>query len=246
MTAEQEQSRSGRPKLPPRADRKLMVLLPLVGFASGILTVILMRLRAVPPFAGMVFGAAIGGWLVWAKALTREGWAWFTLVATGALFFSACAAILAQVVLGHPLGIPSDTGRAETMPGALFVGGFVGGLLLLGALSLIPSEPRTGTMTLRGVIGALCGGLLGKLGAALTPSLGIWLWNLLHTVHLAAVGDLVYGDANFVCSLFVVWQTGIATVIGLMLLRYQGESESTATVPKWFEDPQDSSRTQVP
>jgi hypothetical protein len=187
-----------------------------------------------------LFSVPLSGGLARAKALTKEGWARFTVAATGTLFLSACAAILAQLILGHPMGIPSETGRAETTPAALFVGGCFGGLLLLGTLSLIRREPRVSTIVLRGAVGALCGGLLARLGAALTSSLGSWFANLLDGWHLAARGDLLYGNSDFVYAVFTVWQTGMAAVIALMLFRHRSEPEETATIASWFGGQQDS------
>lgn len=234
MATTQQSNTAGSP-LPHHPNYTLMALAPAVGLFSAILTIIMMKFRPMPPFAGIIFGGLIGGWLVIAKALSKRGCAWFALVATGTLPLSACAALLSQLLLGHPMGIPSETGRAETMPAALFVGGLFGGLILLGALSLIRREPDTGTVISRGVIGALLGGALATLGAALAPSLGARLWGLLHVGHLAAVTDLLYGEASFVYSLFVVWQTGMAAVIGLMLLRYGPEPEQTAAIPDWLQ-----------
>ena len=122
-----------------------------------------------------------------------------------------------------------DMGTAEPAgPVGLFAGGLVGGFLLFLAVDLLcqPVISKQGLLK-RVLQGALLGGLLGVVGWALRSSVGVAIWNLMHAFGLVPKweirpqtwfhGESDYGQRTRMYSLYVVWQTGIASVIGLML-----------------------------
>lgn len=228
---------------PSHVDYKALALLPLAGLASGILTSILLGLPRVELFAGIIFGGLVGGWLSRAKALRSEEWAWFTVVATADFVLSLCAVVFAGVALGFPFGTRSPVGWAEPVSAASFCGGSFGGLVLLASLPLIRREARGGSVIFKAVVGAVCGGALEILGAALAPSLGSVFVGLVHWVHLPTETNGQYGDPNFVYSVLLVWQTGMAALAALTLLRYNVATGNTAASPKWFSGEPDSGRT---
>lgn len=228
---------------PPRLDYKALALLPLAGLASGILTSILLGLPRVELFAGIIFGGLVGGWLSRAKALRSEEWAWFTVVATADFFLSLCAVVFAGVALGFPFGTRSPVGWAEPVSGASFCGGSFGGLVLLASLPLIRREARGGSVILKAVVGAVCGGAFEALGAALAPSVGNAFAGLVESAHFATERNPLYGNPNFVYSVLLIWQTGMAALTALTLLRYDAATENTAASPKWLSGERDSRRT---
>jgi hypothetical protein len=199
-----------------------LAFLPLVGFASGILTVILVGVGPLFLFAGVVFGAVVAGYLVKVRVLRTEDWAWVTVASGAAYFVSLFAAIKFQAALPGPGPVQPVTGQPEAMPSSLFLAGLIGGLLVVGTLLWLRREMGPGRVMIGSLIGALTGGALGVLGGRLAPSFGTAVWRILHAFRMA--GDtyrpddpLGYGAANFDCSLFVVWQTGMAFVIALLL-----------------------------
>jgi hypothetical protein len=212
-----------------------LAFLPLVGFASGILTVILVGVGPLFLFAGVVFGAVVAGYLVKVRVLRTEDWAWVTVASGAAYFVSLFAAIKFQAALPGPGPVQPVTGQPEAMPSSLFLAGLIGGLLVVGTLLWLRREMGPGRVMIGSLIGALTGGALGVLGGRLAPSFGTAVWRILHAFRMA--GDtyrpddpLGYGAANFDCSLFVVWQKGMALVIGLVLR--QREPISNAEEPR--------------
>jgi hypothetical protein len=214
---------------------RLAVLLALCGLTSGLLTDILMYPQEE---AGLLSGALFGLFLVVplvvtgvlrnpAKALGLIG------VTTVAYFLSFTVAFGLQ--LHHPELAPSaerwDMSTNEpAAPAALFVGGLVGGFILFSA-ALFLCQPGISKRTLvqKAFQGAVLGGVLGAAGWALRSSVGVAIWNLLHAFGLTPKWELSpqewfkgehdYGERARMYSLYVVWQSGVAAAIGLMLRR---------------------------
>jgi hypothetical protein len=121
--------------------------------------------------------------------------------------------------------------------GALFCGGAAGALVLLASAQLLFCTRPKWVATLRNAsLWSLAGGALAVIGWELGGSLGKVLWHLLHFLRLP-LSDTDIQDAirtqnvNF-CSLFVLWQAGIATVVGFLLskkLAAQPERQSAAS-----------------
>jgi hypothetical protein len=215
---------------------RLLVLLPLIGFASGVLTVILVAMGPLFLFAGVIFGAVVAGYLVKVRVLRTEDWAWVTVASGAAYFISLFAAIKFQAALPGPGPVQPVTGQPEAMPGSLFLAGLIGGLFVVGTLLWLRRDMGSGRAMIGSLIGALAGGALGVLGGRLASSFGTAVWQVLHTFRLAGEtyrpdDPLGYGAANFDCSLFVVWQTGMAFVIAVLLHKYTPISKAKESHP---------------
>jgi hypothetical protein len=112
--------------------------------------------------------------------------------------------------------------RGEVAPVLLFGPGALGAFLVLTAGLFAISSQKRGrwSLLLKALIGSLVGGLLGAIGYALGPSLGFVLWEFLHawggpisSAHYQQV--IAGGEANF-DSVFLLWQTGVALLLGLL------------------------------
>lgn len=205
----------------------LMISLPLAGLISGALTICVMLAPLgprfppqSPGFTGCIFGAVVGGFLAKAKVLRFEGWAWLVVVATAAHFIAYFSASWFQLLF------PPENIVLPEVPvlSSLIVGGLVGGFVLLGAIGAffrIRKERDLDTVTVifMALLGAVCGGGLAAIGYALGPSLGSRLGRILtsHFTGWAYSPEADFGDANVAYSLYLVWQTGMAFVVALML-----------------------------
>jgi hypothetical protein len=206
----------------------LLISLPLAGFISGVLSICVMSDQLPSPYVmGGIFGVVVGGFLVKAKALRNEGWAWLVIATTAAQFIALFSAYLFQLYFAV---VPDEKrwnmGHGEVpVLSSLVFGGLVGGFVLIatvGTIFLIRKGIDLGTVIFTALLGAMCGGGLAAVGYALGPSFGSALWRILKTNHLtgrAYAPDTLmdFGQANVAYSLYLVWQTGMAFVIALML-----------------------------
>jgi len=232
------------------AGNKLMVLLAFGGLVSGLLTSVLMAPGQQE--AGLYCGAVFGSFLAVPLVISRildAGILYSFLKALGLIVVSTAAYLFAYltafgVQLNFPQIVPNaerwDMGTAEpASPIALFVGGLVGGFLVFGAVMFFsPPEIGKGTRVRKVIQGALLGGVLGVAAWALRSSVGVALWNLFHAFGLTPRWELSprmwfhgvydYGGTARMYSLYVVWQTGVATAVGIMLRHtpVRGEYES--------------------
>jgi hypothetical protein len=114
-----------------------------------------------------------------------------------------------------------DEFRTRTSPiGAetFFVGGFTGAfIILLAALLLLSPRQKIASILRKGFLGAVVGGFLGVVGDAAGP-LVYRLRLLLHPMGLHG------GDSDI--SLAVLWQTGMALVLALILWFEKGRHEA--------------------
>jgi hypothetical protein len=203
--------------------------LSLAGLLSGLVT------------AGLVYPTGKLGWnvlgapfgAVMAVALAMCGvlrglWKAILLpVATAAAFYLSF--MKAGIVeIKFPWQIWSTGELTPPEPVALFVGGFVGGFLVLGIiLILIHAEVGIRTLALKMAIGSLVGGILGVIGWSLGPSLGMVIWSGVRDVGLTAPTESfqnALGESSHRDSLFVVWQTGMALLLAIMLKPYKVKS----------------------
>lgn len=211
---------------------KLTLLLTMAGFLSGLVSISLMTVPPALLFFGLIFGALVGGCLKSGKVLQREGWAWFAVAAAGAQLLSPYLAGGVQMLLPVP---PEQArgGPITPLPLALFVGGLFGAGLIMGTLFWLRRDSGVGRAAGRTIIGALAGGGLGVLGLFSARWLGAGLWYLLHALHInrgirgpiSPRDQLYWGEADFVYSLYLVWQTGMGLVIGLLLWNYRPTPE---------------------
>ena len=210
-----------------------MVLLSLTGLIAGLLTACLVypvgRLSIIHTrmawyLLGAPFGAAVAVSLASCRVFRGLQGFWKAILllalSIAAYFLSYWVAALAELSI-HRQGFV----RGQTISSfALFAGGFVGGLLVLGGAFLL-AYPRsgfgTGTTTLKVLLASVLCGILGIVGWTLGPYLGIHVWSMMHTLGLTpsteTFQNALHGDISRQYSLFVVWQTCTAFLLGLIL-----------------------------
>lgn len=144
--------------------------------------------------------------------------------------YSAAVVTAGEVELGLPWKTWSMGSPPGDSPVSLFAGGIVGSLLVLGAVFLaVPLRERDGKLQLACLLWPVLGGLLGVIGWALGPYLGIATWYIIHSLGLRSFSDtsatIGYGDGQRFYSLYVVWQTGMGLALGFMLDQFLQRSE---------------------
>jgi len=105
---------------------------------------------------------------------------------------------------------------------ALFAGGFVGCLLVFSSVFLLVyPERRSRSLAFKVLCSSILCGILAVVGWTLGPSVGTYIWYALHalgqTPPTETFQNALYGDSSRQFSLFVVWQTGTAFLLGLIL-----------------------------
>jgi hypothetical protein len=197
------------------------------------------------PSCGVVFGIflvtplAISGILGSRILDSTLKWLGLIAVSTVAYYLAYMAAVGLQ--MNFPQIVPEterwDMGTVEpASPTALFVGGLVGGFLIFVSVVFL-AGPRLnkGARSQEIIRGALLGGALGIVGWALRSSIGVAAWNLFHSFGLTPPWELSpthwyhgindYGERTRMYSLYIVWQTGVAAAIGIMLRYPLGKKE---------------------
>lgn len=110
-------------------------------------------------------------------------------------------------------------------------GVFGGGLFLSGISCLIHPTPPLTRVIGKSLPWSLLSGSLGVIGWILGPSLGMLVWGWLHALGLTAsmetFQNALYSQTSHQFSTFVVWQTGMALVLGVVLERLGAESEGS-------------------
>lgn len=224
-------------------NHNLIAGLALAGFASGVLSAIsaelfsniprLQELRLVIYVQGAIFGVILSAYYAifsrvrsWARLLSL-------IAASEAAYFLAVVAGVYAVVSFRPL----EWSRESAFYGAMFLGGLVGAFVLLAASQLLLStRPKSKAVLTRAALWSLAGGLLGAVGFALGGSLGKVLWLALHAIGLTFTDTELEGavrneTTNFF-SLFVVWQTCMAPMMGWLVSKgsaAQPEHQSVAS-----------------
>jgi hypothetical protein len=213
---------------------KMILLLGLTGLVSGLLTSIFTLPSGDEAgfMSGVIFGVLLTGCLA-ISGVVPSVWKaqGMIVVATVAYPVSVYAAISIQ--MGYPQIARSaeqwDMSTKEpASPIALFVGGLIGGFLVLGAVALF-FLPRIGkgALAMTALLGAVLGGALGVAGWALRSSVGVAVWHLFHAFHLTPQSEQNprtwfhdehdYTNSSRMYSLYVVWQTGFALAAGILL-----------------------------
>jgi len=105
-----------------------------------------------------------------------------------------------------------------------FTGGVVGGgIVFLSAVLFLPNRARWRYVPIYVVGCCFLSGVLGAIAWMLGPSLGTTIWHLLKATRLAERYEYSQsqpsGSANNYYSLFVMWQAGIALLLGGFLAR---------------------------
>lgn len=218
--------------------KKSVAFFGLSGLTSGLITSILIGPNGQE--ARLSLGAVFGLFLVFCLSApffidspfkTIGKGVIMILSTTGTYFLSVYAAMSLQ--LGFPGIVPTEErwsmGTNEPASAvALLVGGVIGGFLVFSAAFLLfGPRIRKNDLVRSALLGAAIGGVLGFAGWALRSSFGVAVWYLLHAFHLTPAledsprqwfgSEYDYRETTRMFSLYVVWQTGISTALGIML-----------------------------
>jgi hypothetical protein len=178
-------------------------------------------------FQGAVFGVAIVCGLVAFKMFKNPlNAAALVFISPVAFYAAYFASFVTQIVLSV-LGLLSESEEAtmghvpSPSPIALFIGGLVGGFLLVGAVLwlMVPWGRRR---IRRAFLWSVASGIFAVVGWALSPLLGPALSHVIrimlpHGAWLTPQQGVQGGPLGVICSVFFVWQTGMAFAIGLMV-----------------------------
>jgi hypothetical protein len=136
-------------------------------------------------FPGAGYGAILSGCFTLRRYL-HAAWKAIAITAACSLayFFSFVAAV--EVSL-HPFGLVPDDRRGEVTDPALVAGGLTEAFCIVCVVSLLLNSRLTWQ---RRILKALCwtpvGAVLAVVGWALGPSIGIALWQMVHSMNLTA------------------------------------------------------------
>lgn len=182
------------------------IILATLGLTSGILTMTGPYLKGVYFSSGGLFGVAL--------------FAYF-FVCRGYRSFSRAILLMPLSVVAYALAVWGTmfsaalfgVSQSEPSLASLFVGGVIGGFLLLTAVLFLFRSPGIPGRHLfaKAAIWSLVSGGLGALGWALGPSLGKALWSAL------PIAALPQPDSFREYSLYFVWQPLMALLIGFVV-----------------------------
>ena len=180
-------------------------------------------------FPGAVYGVILSGCFALRRYL-HDAWKAIviTAVCTLAYFFSTVAAV--EVSL-HPFGLVPDDRRGEVTDPALVAGGLTGAFCIVCVVALLLNSRLTWQ---RRILKALCwtpvGAILAVVGWALGPSIGIALWQIVHSMNLTAPTETfqnAQGQPSHMFSLWAIWQAGMGFVLGLVVNGKQSNARGT-------------------
>jgi hypothetical protein len=183
-----------------------------------------------------LFGAILGVALAANGMLGLGGiWKAFLLPVPVAVayFISYVVAIAVELGLAH---WGNSSMAATVSPVSLFAGGVAGGFVVLGFISILVHSilvnPGIGfrTPVVKSIAWSPVGGILSVIGWALGPSLGMAIWYGVHGLGLTDPTETArnaLGQPSHVFALSVVWQTGIALVLAIMLWPYKAHEGSS-------------------
>lgn len=203
-------------------------MLPLAGLFSSAASIVS---YSVGPYSwflpGFLFGLFICGSLAAYNLLvTIRRALGLTVVTTIAYPLSILLAGGIQLVL--PWWHWSMSDRSDISTVTLFAAGFVGAFIVIGVtLWLIPLIEKE-SLLIKTLSWSLLGGALAVIGWKLGPSLGMRLWHMAHALRLTAPDETAMnarGDTSHQFSLWLVWQTGMAVVLGIMMQRFVDSKE---------------------
>lgn len=202
------------------------------GLLSGLLTICISYANARFPaqfLLGLPFGIIISICLSVLGVLSSfRRIARLIVLATLAYFVAFIVAYFFQGIVVSPFMTSGE--RLTFSPIAMFVGGAIGGFLVIGEAAFF-SQMETKQRALKlALLWSLGGGILGVVGEVLGPLLGQVLLSFIRGLRLASLtnlpADVLNGadQTERLFSLYVIWQTGIALLIGLALHRYQART----------------------
>jgi hypothetical protein len=179
---------------------------------------------------GAVFGAIIGIVLTLCGVLPKVNLAaLFPAIAVGAYFASYVLAALLEMALKVALPGNSNMGQSlDVSPVSIFAGGTPGGFLLFSFTSillqsvLVDANGGFRESWLKALAWSPVAGILGIIGWALGPTLGIAIWSAFDSLGLTPPAETVrnaLGQTSDQFSLFLVWQAGVGFVLAIILRR---------------------------
>jgi hypothetical protein len=186
------------------------------GILSGLLSAEVARLLDPGnPLLGGVFGVAML-LLVWVKHKRCSLWRAVVLITSSiaAYFVSIWATLFLSALLDRILGRESSF-TDLVGPGMFAVAGFLGALVFNSALLLLFSPGRKLRLLGKAAAWSCAGAFLGFLGSELREPMGAAVAAVVGEPPSPAMGDNHYYVACY--SAYLIWQTGMACVIPLML-----------------------------
>jgi len=190
----------------------------LAGLCSALATAGSSRLvDVVNPFLGAFFGATVTG-LVWIRCKQRSLGLTIRLISASVVGYFA--AIWLPNLLVSPLRQVLRLGASGNpySPEMFTAAGFLGALVMTLALLLIFSESKGPRVLLKCGAWSCVGALLGLLSSLLNQPAGKMVWAI-----VAGGGSYNEGFVDLLpfLSAYLIWQTGMAVVITLMLPQAQ-------------------------
>lgn len=199
-----------------RSLRWSFLVFPLAGFASALFTVCVSgtilghanALSRLDRILWAVLGRAnLFGSLTFGFLIGSCFWVFFGLRSISkAVLFALVSVIAAFLSLGSGLLFVGSLGDDPRFLPELCIGGYVGAfVILLAASLLVPSKPRLLHSLLKSLYWALAGGILAGTAILAAPEF--------HGLRMRL--DPGVNDQDI--SLFLVWQTGMALILAVLL-----------------------------
>jgi hypothetical protein len=217
---------------------KRIPTLALAGCLAGLATCGSVRLLALLPEGlsesiGCIFGLFLCAYF-WLFDETRS--VWRTLGFVGASTLAYLAAYNAEMPISNLWPVKFELlSLSPNEINVLLIGGFVGaGTLFLALCFFSPARQSTTRLLLNFVIFVVSGSVLGVIGYALGPTLGAAIWYLMRFLHLGEPSQASQlqpsRDTASFYSMYVFWQTGVATLVALLFpLHSEARGSSPAT-----------------
>ncbi|HVB36042.1 MAG TPA: hypothetical protein VND42_02290 [Candidatus Acidoferrales bacterium] len=216
-----------------RRDFKLATLLSAAGLLSASVTICGASATGQSDFLffpGIVFGVIISGCFIVSGALRSPRRAILFIVAcTVANLLAVWLGIQAEIWL--PLGDSSVGHGVAASPVALFASGLFGAVVVVSsAVTQLHPEIKLRDLDWKVFSWPALGGVLG-IGWELGPTLGMALSSAAHALGpapRAGTAPNTAGEMSHRYSLWLVWQTGVAFILGIVLRRYEVKPGSRA------------------
>src|SRR5712691_3184998 len=209
----------------PKDHRIAIAALTLAGLISGLSSAAISNgfTQSLPRdiFIGTCFGLALSaGLFFWGL---RSVWKMVALVVASLAAWKISSFLTSMAIMVWPFGhtdsnwFDSPNPQLPPDPSSIFcIGGFTGAFLLFMAVFflLFPQE-KLWRIIAKALPWSLGGAVLAVIGWALGPGLGMPFWSALHP-HVD-FDSITFGEAQYYISLFLVWQPGMALLLGIAL-----------------------------
>lgn len=194
------------------------------GLLAGVLTIVL-PLALSNTHANLFFGLFVGDifglvfsiyfWIFW-RLRSIGKTAGFIITSTFSYIVAFYVTFFSAEYLPHAAQVRDSAGIMANVPlAAPFIGGFVGAFsVLVSALVLFSFEAKLLRVIKKSLIWSLAGGALGVIGWVLGPSLGGIVVSVLG--QRDASSNRADELTNYCYSLFLIWQSGMGFVLGLL------------------------------